>query len=174
MRNIFYVALLIMTIVGAYFVLINTTLADLFTDLDLLVIRVRELGILGPLLIIGLMVLAIVFNPLPSAPIALAAGAVYGHVVGTIYIVAESGFKNSHLGQLSNSCSSSKHNQGGAYMLSIKGITGPARLLPGTVAMAAWEGDLEIEEASSLAGKVDGEYTDVYFIFASLYGVWRF
>jgi uncharacterized membrane protein YdjX (TVP38/TMEM64 family) len=85
MRNIFYVALLIMTIVGAYFVLINTTLADLFTDLDLLVIRVRELDILGPLLIIGLMVLAIVFNPLPSAPIALAAGAVYGHVVGTIY-----------------------------------------------------------------------------------------
>lgn len=73
---------------GVYFVLINTTLADLFADLDLLVIRVRELGILGPMLVIGLMVLAIVFNPLPSAPIALAAGAVYGHVVGTIYIVA--------------------------------------------------------------------------------------
>ena len=59
-------------------------------------------------------------------------------------------------------------------MLSIKGITGPARLLPGAGAMAVWEGDLEIEEASSLAGEVNGEYTDVYFIFASLYGVWRF
>jgi len=30
---------------------------------------------------------AIVFNPLPSAPVALAAGAVYGHTMGTIYIV---------------------------------------------------------------------------------------
>jgi uncharacterized membrane protein YdjX (TVP38/TMEM64 family) len=87
-QKIFYVTLLIITMTGAYFILINTSLADLFSDLDLLVIRVRELGILGPLLIIGLMVLAIVFNPLPSAPIALAAGAVYGHVVGTIYIVA--------------------------------------------------------------------------------------
>jgi long-chain fatty acid transport protein len=37
-----------------------------------------------------------------------------------------------------------------------------------------WEGDLEIEEASSSAGEVNGEYTDVYFIFASWYGVWRF
>jgi uncharacterized membrane protein YdjX (TVP38/TMEM64 family) len=34
------------------------------------------------------MALAIVFNPLPSAPVALAAGAAYGHTMGTIYIVA--------------------------------------------------------------------------------------
>jgi len=87
MRKFFYAALVIISMVGAYFAVINTALADLYTDLDLLVIRVGELGILGPLLVIGLMVLAIVFNPLPSAPIALAAGAVYGHVAGTIYIV---------------------------------------------------------------------------------------
>jgi len=87
-RKIFYASLLIISLVCAYFVVINTSLADLYTDLDLLVIRVGELGVLGPLLVIGLMVLAIVFNPLPSAPIALAAGAVYGHVAGTIYIVA--------------------------------------------------------------------------------------
>lgn len=87
MRKIFYTALVIISMASAYFVMINTTLADLYTDLDLLVIRVGELGVLGPLLVIGLMVLAIVFNPLPSAPIALAAGAVYGHVAGTIYIV---------------------------------------------------------------------------------------
>jgi uncharacterized membrane protein YdjX (TVP38/TMEM64 family) len=86
-RNIFYVALLIIAMAGTYFVLINTTLVDLFSNLDLLVIRVNELGIFGPLLVIGLMALAIVFNPFPSAPIALAAGAVYGHVFGTIYIV---------------------------------------------------------------------------------------
>lgn len=76
---------------GAYFMLINSGFANLFSDLDLLVMRIRELGILGPMLVIGLMVLAIVFNPLPSAPIALAAGAVYGHVVGTIYIVTGAG-----------------------------------------------------------------------------------
>lgn len=87
MRKVFYAALLIITMAGAYFVLINTSLASLFADLDLLVVRVRELGTLGPLLVIALMVMAIVFNPLPSAPIALAAGAVYGHVIGTIYIV---------------------------------------------------------------------------------------
>ncbi len=39
------------------------------------------------------MALAIVFNPLPSAPVALASGAVYGHTLGTAYIVigAETG-----------------------------------------------------------------------------------
>ena len=41
----------------------------------------------GPLLIIGLLATAIVFSPLPSAPIALAAGAVYGHTWGTLYVV---------------------------------------------------------------------------------------
>jgi uncharacterized membrane protein YdjX (TVP38/TMEM64 family) len=78
---------------GIYFVLIYSGLADLFANLDLLIIKVRDLGIFGPLLVIGLMALAIVLNPLPSAPIALAAGAVYGHTFGTIYIVvgAETG-----------------------------------------------------------------------------------
>lgn len=61
--------------------------ADLYTDIDFLMVRIRELGVVGPLLLMLLMILAIVFNPLPSAPIALAAGAVYGHTLGTIYIV---------------------------------------------------------------------------------------
>ena len=34
--------------------------------------------------------LAIVFSPMPSAPIALAAGAAYGHLWGTVYVVAGS------------------------------------------------------------------------------------
>lgn len=41
----------------------------------------------GPVLIVALMALAIVINPIPSAPIALAAGAVYGHAWGTLYVV---------------------------------------------------------------------------------------
>jgi uncharacterized membrane protein YdjX (TVP38/TMEM64 family) len=42
---------------------------------------------LGPLAVILLIAFAIVFNPIPSAPIALAAGAVFGHAWGTLYIV---------------------------------------------------------------------------------------
>ncbi|MFP4072344.1 MAG: TVP38/TMEM64 family protein [Desulfovibrionales bacterium] len=40
----------------------------------------------GPLVIILLMTGAIVVSPLPSAPIALAAGALYGHTWGTVYV----------------------------------------------------------------------------------------
>jgi uncharacterized membrane protein YdjX (TVP38/TMEM64 family) len=46
-----------------------------------------QLAGLGPLALILLMAFAIVFNPIPSAPIALAAGAVFGHAWGTLYIV---------------------------------------------------------------------------------------
>jgi len=74
-------------LVAIYFMLANSALAELFTDRELLLASVRQLGALGPLLLIALMVLAIVFNPLPSAPVALAAGALYGHTLGTIYVV---------------------------------------------------------------------------------------
>lgn len=45
------------------------------------------LGVEGPLAVIGLMTLAILVSPIPSAPIALAAGAAYGHTWGTAYIL---------------------------------------------------------------------------------------
>ncbi|MBO9463242.1 MULTISPECIES: VTT domain-containing protein [Stappiaceae] len=51
---------------------------------------VEHSGIWGPLFIIALMTLAIVVSPLPSAPIALAAGAAYGHTLGTIYVATGS------------------------------------------------------------------------------------
>ena len=46
---------------------------------------VEQSGLWGPLVIIGLMILAVVASPLPSAPIAMAAGAAYGHVWGTVH-----------------------------------------------------------------------------------------
>ena len=51
------------------------------------------LGMAGPAAIMVLLALAIVVNPIPSAPIALAAGAAYGHVWGTVYVLvgAEAG-----------------------------------------------------------------------------------
>ncbi|GAB3530709.1 TVP38/TMEM64 family protein [Photobacterium alginatilyticum] len=47
---------------------------------------VKHSGMAGPLVIIAAIATAIVFSPLPSAPIAMAAGAIYGHFEGTIYV----------------------------------------------------------------------------------------
>lgn len=41
----------------------------------------------GIAIVAGLMAMAIVFNPVPSAPIALVSGAIYGHTWGTVYII---------------------------------------------------------------------------------------
>ncbi|MDA5095785.1 VTT domain-containing protein [Aliiroseovarius sp. KMU-50] len=55
-------------------------------DAETLIVQVQELGAMGPLAIIALMIVAVVASPIPSAPIALAAGAVFGQVAGTIYV----------------------------------------------------------------------------------------
>ena len=78
---------LLAILIVIYFILANSNLIELLSDMDLLAVKARGLGIFGPLLLIALMTLAVVFSPLPSAPVALAAGAVYGHTYGTIYIV---------------------------------------------------------------------------------------
>ena len=82
------VLLFVVGLAAGYFALAGSELMNLFTDIDVLISKVRSLGIYGPLLLIGLIALAIVFNPLPSAPIALGAGAIYGHTLGTVYVVA--------------------------------------------------------------------------------------
>lgn len=48
---------------------------------------IASLGAWGPITIIALMVLAILVSPIPSAPIAMAAGAAYGHTWGTLYVL---------------------------------------------------------------------------------------
>ncbi len=48
---------------------------------------IKQLGLLGPLVIILLIAMAIVISPIPSAPVALVSGAIYGHTLGTIYVV---------------------------------------------------------------------------------------
>lgn len=49
--------------------------------------QATALGIWGPFLIVIMMTIAIVASPVPSAPIALAAGALYGHLHGTVLVV---------------------------------------------------------------------------------------
>ncbi|MGY3436645.1 MULTISPECIES: TVP38/TMEM64 family protein [unclassified Marinovum] len=44
-------------------------------------------GALGPVLVVALMTLAVVASPLPSAPIAMVAGAAYGNAFGTVLVV---------------------------------------------------------------------------------------
>jgi uncharacterized membrane protein YdjX (TVP38/TMEM64 family) len=56
-------------------------------DRDALEAMAARAGLWGPLLIIGLMTLAVVVSPLPSAPIAMAAGAAYGQLWGTVQVV---------------------------------------------------------------------------------------
>ena len=48
---------------------------------------VERAGLWGPVLIVTLMTIAVVASPIPSAPIALAAGAAYGHLWGTVQVV---------------------------------------------------------------------------------------
>jgi len=51
---------------------------------------IAEAGAWGPLAIIALMTVAVVASPIPSAPIALASGAAYGHYAGTLYVAVGS------------------------------------------------------------------------------------
>ena len=48
---------------------------------------IEAAGIWGPVVIVALMTVAIVASPVPSAPIALAAGAAYGHFAGTVIVL---------------------------------------------------------------------------------------
>ena len=48
---------------------------------------IERAGNYGPLAVVMFMAAAIIISPLPSAPIALAAGAAYGHAWGTVYIL---------------------------------------------------------------------------------------
>lgn len=56
-------------------------------DVERLEMLVARAGLWGPIVIVTLMTIAVVASPIPSAPIALAAGAAYGHVWGTVQVV---------------------------------------------------------------------------------------
>lgn len=85
--------LLVALLAGAYALLHVTGALPLMVDSAALHARVVRLGAWGPAAIVALMMLAIVISPIPSAPIALAAGAAYGHGWGTLYVLlgAEAG-----------------------------------------------------------------------------------
>jgi uncharacterized membrane protein YdjX (TVP38/TMEM64 family) len=86
-RRILFGSLLIAVIVLVYIALHRTGTLSLFMDSERLHTAIQNAGALGPLVIIGFFMIAVVINPLPSAPIALAAGFAYGHTWGTVYVV---------------------------------------------------------------------------------------
>ncbi len=84
---------MVVALAAVYAVLSKSGALETLTDGAALRVRITELGLLGPLAVVVLMTTAIVLSPIPSAPIALAAGAAYGHTWGTIYVLigAEAG-----------------------------------------------------------------------------------
>lgn len=85
--RIFAAGVFVLAMAGVYWLLRETGALATLADGDTLRQFIVGLGVVGPLAVIGLMTLAILVSPVPSAPIALAAGAAYGHTWGTLYIV---------------------------------------------------------------------------------------
>lgn len=75
---------------ATYIVVRQTGVLDDLIEGQALKQTLMQLGPAGPALIVGLMTAAIVMSPIPSAPIALASGAAYGHLWGTLYVAAGS------------------------------------------------------------------------------------
>ena len=86
-NRLLWFLLILAILVIVYLTLESTGLIDLLTDTEKFKIYVIQMGSLGVIFIICLMTFSILFKILPSAAVALASGAVYGHTWGTIYII---------------------------------------------------------------------------------------
>lgn len=84
---------LLVLVVAAYLIIRRSDLFPLLTEGEKLQSFCINAGWYGPFIIIGFMTVAVVISPVPSAPIALASGMVYGNIWGTIFVVigAEAG-----------------------------------------------------------------------------------
>lgn len=80
-------AAVVLALAAAYWVLSETGALAVLVDEQRLRGWIDQLGFWGPLAIVALMTAAIVMSPIPSGPIALAAGAAYGPLWGTVWVV---------------------------------------------------------------------------------------
>lgn len=85
-KLLFFIGFLLLTIF-VFWQLIELGWLDILKNQEKMLVIIQRLGLLGPLTIIFLIALAIVISPIPSAPIALVSGALYGHTFGTMYVV---------------------------------------------------------------------------------------
>ena len=86
-RRRVFALIVVAVLTGIFLALSATELPAFLREPEILRETLLSLGPWGPVIIVGLMTMAIVFSPLPSAPIALAAGALYGHTFGTFYVL---------------------------------------------------------------------------------------
>lgn len=70
-----------------FWLLAENELLDFINNQQKMQQWIQQFGVLGPLVIIFLIALAIIISPIPSAPIALVSGMLYGHTFGTLYVV---------------------------------------------------------------------------------------
>lgn len=89
-RQILVFVVFAAALAGGFLVLRETGWLARLGDQEEVRRAVEALGPFGPAAVIGLLALAIVMTPVPSAPIAMAAGAVYGPVWGTVLTMAGS------------------------------------------------------------------------------------
>ena len=89
-KRMIYAGAIFIAIISLYLVLRQTEVLAFLENAANIKPWIEKQGPMGPLLIIGLIMVAIIMSPIPSAPIALASGAIYGHILGTIYIVVGS------------------------------------------------------------------------------------
>ena len=80
--RILLAAAIVLALAIAYWLLHETGALAILLDGHALRQFIMGLGMAGPLAVVALMTLAILVSPIPSAPIALAAGALYGHTWG--------------------------------------------------------------------------------------------
>jgi len=85
--HFFWFLLALTILLTIYLMLKQTGFIDLIINTEKFRDYIIQLNVWGIVLIIALMAFAILFKLLPSAAVALASGAVYGHTWGTIYII---------------------------------------------------------------------------------------
>lgn len=86
-RRIAAGAAVLIAIVAAYLWLWHSGTLETLRDEQALMETIRGLGLWGPVAIIALIATAIVVSPVPSAPVAIAAGMIYGAAGGAVIVV---------------------------------------------------------------------------------------
>jgi uncharacterized membrane protein YdjX (TVP38/TMEM64 family) len=86
-RRIAAGAAVVTAIVAAYLWLWQSGTLETLRDEQALTDAIRRLGMWGPVAIVTLIATAIVVSPVPSAPVAIAAGMIYGAAAGAVIVV---------------------------------------------------------------------------------------
>lgn len=82
-----WAVVLLVALTALYWILSETGALATLTNRNALHAWIEQLGYWGPAALIAMMIAAIVLSPIPSGPIAMVAGATYGSLWGTVFVV---------------------------------------------------------------------------------------